>query len=67
MVANYESHGFRVMADTLPKTCTACPFWLVETETFESGMCFITGQSILANGPHDKKRMDDCPIEKVTI
>lgn len=42
----------------------ACPFWLVEAEKFEEGECFLTGHIIKTDGPHDERRMDDCPIIK---
>lgn len=64
MVANYEIHGFNVTAAELPESCTACPFWTVDTKTLESGQCFITGTEIAIDGPQDEKRMNDCPIEK---
>lgn len=62
MIANYETYGFTVSADHLPKSCTACPFWGMSLETPEEGMCYITGHIILTDGSHDEKRMDDCPI-----
>ena len=62
MVANYEAHGIKITASTLPEACTACPFWLVEAEKYEEGECFVTGHVIQIDGPHDAGRMDDCPI-----
>lgn len=62
MIVNYDAHGFMVAAEKLPKACTACPFWLVEAEKFEEGECFLTGHIIKTDGPHDEKRMNDCPI-----
>lgn len=62
MITNYDAHGFMVVAEELPKACTACPFWLVEAEKFEEGECFLTGHIIKTDGSHDEKRMDDCPI-----
>lgn len=64
MVANYKEHGIKVTARELPEACTACPFWLVDMKTLESGTCFITGHEIETDGPQDEKRMDDCPINK---
>lgn len=62
MVANYEVYGFEVTAKIIPETCTVCPFWLADTETVETGMCFITGHETVLDGEKDTKRMDDCPI-----
>ena len=62
MIANYEEHGFEVSAEQIPHTCTACPFWLVDTQTAETGGCFITGQEVQLDGRQDEGRMDECPI-----
>ena len=62
MIANYEAYGFMVSASILPKSCTVCPFWGMSLETPEEGICYITGHIILTDGPHDEKKMDDCPI-----
>lgn len=62
MLVNYEEHGFMVAADEIPESCTACPFWVIDMNETEEGMCYITGHIITANGDHDKKRMDDCQI-----
>lgn len=64
MIANYEHYGFKVTAEELPETCTACPFWLFDVKTLETGMCFLTGHEITADGQQDEKRMDDCMIEE---
>lgn len=63
MVANYKEHGFKITAERLPDTCTACPFWVVNTRTLEGG-CYITGKEIEIDGQQDEKRMDNCPIER---
>lgn len=62
MVVNYKEHGFSVAAERKPESCTACPFWVVDMKNTEIGGCYITGREILANGPQDEERMDDCPI-----
>ena len=62
MIVNYEEYGFKVTAKVLPETCTACAFWLVCTDTLETGICFISGHEIAIDGQQDIKRMDDCPI-----
>lgn len=64
MVEKYREYGFRVTAKIIPKTCTACPFWLVDFEETETGACFLTGYEKELDGLEDRKRMDDCPIEK---
>lgn len=63
-MANYEYYGFKVTAKELPEACTACPFWLVDMKTLESGVCFLSGSEITADGQQDEKRMDDCQIEE---
>lgn len=63
-MANYEYYGFKVTAQVLPDACTACPFWLVNTEGWNGGMCFLTGSEIAIDGKQDEKRMDDCRIEE---
>ena len=62
MVANYKEHGFSVTAECKPEACTACPFWAFDIKDGETGACYITGHEILADGPQDEQRMDDCPI-----
>ena len=64
MLANYEEHGFKITAKVMPDTCTSCPFWCLNLENCEKGICSITGTEIIADGPQDTKRMDDCPLEK---
>jgi len=64
MFANYKEYGFEITARRLPEACTACPFWLVDMKTAETGMCEITGHEIEINGPQDERRMKDCPIVK---
>ena len=64
MLANYEEHGFKITAKVMPDTCTSCPFWCLNLENCEKGTCSITGTEIIADGPQDTKRMDDCPLEK---
>lgn len=64
MIANYEHYGFKVTAEELLETCTACPFWLSDMKTLETGMCFLTGHEIAADGQQDEKRMDDCMVEE---
>ena len=63
MVANYKEHGFSVTAKRMPEVCTACPFWTVYMRDPEIGACYITGREIVADGPQDEGRMDDCPIK----
>ncbi len=65
MIANYEEYGFSILAKYKPDTCTSCPFWMLDLRNLEKGKCFITGTEIIANGPQDKKRMNDCPIVEV--
>lgn len=62
MTANYEEHGFEVIAKKLPEACACCPFWVVNTETIEDGECYITGHAISIDGPQDEERMNDFPI-----
>ena len=64
MLANYEEHGLKITAKVMPDTCTSCPFWCLNLENCEKGICSITGTEIIADGPQDTKRMDDCPLEK---
>lgn len=62
MVVNYK--GFRVTAERMPGSCTECSFWLLDMNTLETGVCYITGTEIILDGLQDEKRMDDCPIAK---
>lgn len=66
-ISIFEAYGFKITAEHVPGTCTECPFWLVNMITLESGECFITGHEIIANGPQDEKRMNDCPIKEEII
>lgn len=63
MIMNYETHGIKILAKELPKSCTACPFWGLD-ELAEFGICSITYHEIRADEKSDSERMDDCPIEK---
>lgn len=65
MVANYKELGFRVTAERMPESCTECPFWLLDMNTLETGVCYITGTEIILDGQQDEKRMNDCPIARV--
>lgn len=62
VVANYKEHGFEIKARKMPRSCTVCPFWLVDIQTAETGGCFITGHEVQLDGRQDKGRMNDCPI-----
>ena len=62
MVANFDAHYFCISADSTLDRCTCCPFWLVDTTSLETGMCFITGTEIPLDEKPDMERMQDCPI-----
>lgn len=64
MIAGYECYGIKVTAKELPEACTACPFWLLDMNTLEAGVCFLSGHEIKADGQQDERRMDDCRIEE---
>lgn len=61
MIMNYESHGFKVTAKELPKSCTDCPFWVAD-DLIEFGLYFITGHVIRVDEKNANERMDDCPV-----
>lgn len=62
MLNMWGDYKIVVSAKHLPESCTACPFWSIDMNTLESGACLLTGTEILADGPQDEKRMDDCAI-----
>lgn len=63
MVANFKEHSCEVYADSTLESCTGCPFWLVDTESLETGMCFITGIEVPLDEKPDTERMKECPIK----
>lgn len=62
-MSTYKSYGFEITARKIPRDCTECPFWAINTRTFDDGICVITGTEIKIDGQQDEKRMDDCPIK----
>lgn len=61
MVANFESHGFKVVASKIPKACAECPFLETIGKEWDEGICFLTGHITKDFG---NKRMSDCPVTK---
>ena len=55
-------YDFEITVKILPRACTECPFWGLDTRTCDEGLCLITGTAISAVGQQDEKRMNDCPI-----
>lgn len=62
VVANFREHSCQVSANPTLDRCTCCPFWLVDTKSLETGMCFISGTEIPLDEKPDMERMQDCPL-----
>lgn len=63
MVANFDAHSCQVYANSTLDRCTICPFWVLDMQTLETGICYITGTEIPLDEKPDKERMQNCPLK----
>ncbi len=62
MLVGMDDYHVKIYADPIMDACTACPFWLVDTQTLETGCCFILNKEVPLDEKTDAGRMPDCPI-----